>query len=326
VTPTHGTTLPDVTGAAGDEIAAAPSQILLVEDSLPEAFLISRALSIDAPAPYRVTHVRSAGEAAAHLRTEPTDCVLLDLTLPDATGTQTVMAIRSASPTVPVIVLTGLDDDEVAATSVQLGAQDYLLKGEVDSRRLWRSMRYAVIRSWGQQDLQHKAMHDELTGLSNRMVFRQRLAAAVGRLPGDAEGVAVLFIDLDGFKAVNDEYGHVVGDEVLRLQAERLRACLCPNDTAARYGGDEFVVLSDGVEDVASIEVVANRISRALSVPVDLGGPPLDVGASIGIAVATSPSTRPESMLWAADAAMYAAKADPDVPIVVADPSHWNRS
>jgi diguanylate cyclase (GGDEF)-like protein len=154
------------------------------------------------------------------------------------------------------------------------------------------------------EDALHQAMHDPLTGLPNRTLFCERLNEAQQRTSGTAESTAVLFLDIDRFKTVNDSLGHALGDELLVAAAGRLRACLRPTDTAARLGGDEFAVIADGDESVG--RRIADRILRAFEEPFALGDRRAHLGASIGITVVDSPGT---DVLRDADLAMYHAKA-----------------
>jgi diguanylate cyclase (GGDEF)-like protein len=152
----------------------------------------------------------------------------------------------------------------------------------------------------------HQAYHDSLTGLPNRELFVDRLAGALARSGRSGQPVGVLFLDLDGFKNVNDSQGHAAGDELLRTVAERLSGSLRSGDTAARFGGDEFAILLEALADELEAQVVADRILEAVREPLELGGEPLRVTASIGIATARDGDADP---LRDADLAMYTAKA-----------------
>ena len=157
-------------------------------------------------------------------------------------------------------------------------------------------------------DLAHRATHDDLTGLPNRALFADRLQHALARRPEtDLLDRAVLFLDLDGFKTVNDSLGHVAGDEVLRAVAGRLLACLRPADTVARLGGDEFAVVLEDVRGVPQVEEVADRILDAVARPIPVSGQEIRLTASLGIAIAR-PDVSAEDLLREADSAMYLAK------------------
>jgi len=246
-------------------------------------------------------------------------CVLLDMGLPDAQGVEGVARIRIVAPDVPVVVLTGNDDDAVGLDALQCGAQDYLVKGHVDGRTLARSIRYAIERMRGDQRIHFLAFHDSLTELANRALFADRLQVALTRArprsPVLEAGMdpratpAVLVIDLDYFKLINDSLGHASGDLVLRAVAQRLQAVVRPSDTVARLGGDEFAVLCDGIS-ADQVSRVAQRVVDVLSAPIAFDGIEAFVGASIGVAIAPVGSTDGDGLIRDADIAMYRAKGD----------------
>jgi diguanylate cyclase (GGDEF)-like protein/PAS domain S-box-containing protein len=160
-----------------------------------------------------------------------------------------------------------------------------------------------------EERLKYQAFHDPLTELPNRALFMNRLGHALDRVERSAKAAAVLFLDLDNFKLVNDSLGHEVGDSLLVSVAERLRGCLRAEDTAARFGGDEFTVLLEDVADATEAVRVADKITRALSAPFVLESREVFVTTSIGIVLGTSGRERPTDLLRNADVALYRAKA-----------------
>ncbi|MDQ1680559.1 MAG: hypothetical protein QOI42_1418 [Frankiaceae bacterium] len=167
--------------------------------------------------------------------------------------------------------------------------------------------------------LKKLAFHDPLTGLANRSLFAERVAAALVSERAPGHDCAVLFVDLDDFKTINDTLGHAAGDRLLCAVAERLIECVRPDDTAARLGGDEFAVLLDDVADTAEVERVATRITEALRSPVEFAGQEVTVGASVGIAPGASARSADE-LLGNADLAMYIAKSDGKSSYAVFEP------
>ncbi len=159
-----------------------------------------------------------------------------------------------------------------------------------------------------EEQLHHQAFHDALTRLPNRSLFLDRLHHALARAGRNQTMLAVLFLDLDNFKVINDSLGHEVGDQLLMSVAARLSAAMRDDDIAARLGGDEFILLLEGIRDVAEAEGVAQRIHDILKAPFTVGRREVFVTSSIGIALGTSPSDRPDELLRNADVAMYGAK------------------
>ena len=160
----------------------------------------------------------------------------------------------------------------------------------------------------GQDGLAHRVLHDPLTDLPNRALFFDRLALALARLRRQQTSIAVLFIDLDNFKVVNDSLGHGAGDKLLVELAQRLRHAIRPSDTIARFGGDEFVVLCEDIAQARDAVLVSQRIVDATAAPFRLHGRDMYVTASVGVALAIDCDATPETLLRDADAAMYRAK------------------
>jgi diguanylate cyclase (GGDEF)-like protein len=285
-------------------------RFLLVEDSSFDARLIQEQLRSAASSPYELVHVDRVELAREVLSSSSIDCVLLDLSLPDASGLQAVEALLASHPHVPVVVLSGVEESVMGPEAVHAGAQDFLRKGEADGRSLWRAIRYAMERKRAQLLLHHQAMHDPLTGLPNRGLFQDRLEVALARLQRRPGQVAVLFLDLDGFKWINDSLGHEAGDAVVVEVARRIQSLLRPYDTASRIGGDEFLVLAETADQGSEATAkLAERIRENLSAPFLVAGAEARMSASIGVAWTTDPSTSPASLIRDADTAMYRAKA-----------------
>ncbi len=154
----------------------------------------------------------------------------------------------------------------------------------------------------------YRAHHDVLTGLPNRILFADRLTQALAMALRENRRLALLFVDLDGFKEINDQFGHVTGDCVLEAVAARMLQSVRDSDTVSRFGGDEFVILLPDIRQTSDAQVAAEKVLIALTEPIDLDCGPVTIGASIGIAVFPANGTTAEALLRNADAAMYAAK------------------
>lgn len=158
--------------------------------------------------------------------------------------------------------------------------------------------------------LRHLSTHDQLTGLANRALLFELLTHALANSKRSLKKIAVLFIDLDGFKAINDQFGHAVGDEFLILTANRLRSCLRESDTIARVGGDEFIAILENLEKYSNIEKIADKLLKIVATPHPVFGDSCCVTASIGISMHPANGSDPEQLISLADTAMYHAKQD----------------
>jgi diguanylate cyclase (GGDEF)-like protein len=285
-----------------------PIDILLVEDNRGDVRLFRENLSESGGHQYELTCAYNLDEALRRLDDEQYDVIVLDLTLPDSRGINTLTSVRMHAPQVPVILHTTVNDEALAVTALQNGAQDYLIKGQADGSMLSRSIRYAIERHQAGERENRMAYFDALTGLPNRRLFNDRLNQALSRAQRYEEKVALLFIDLDGFKPVNDSLGHDMGDLLLQEVARRLEGCLRKSDTVARIGGDEFTCILPHIERVSHINVVAHKILNALNRPFDLKGQKIHISGSIGSSLFPDDSADCEELISNADAAMYHAK------------------
>jgi diguanylate cyclase (GGDEF)-like protein/PAS domain S-box-containing protein len=408
--------------------------LLVVEDDLLDAQLLRGMLGAQ-DLITEVTHVWNMREAEEYLTVNAVDLILLDLGLPDARGLGAVRRMHAVAPHTPLVVLTGLDDESLAALAMHEGAQDYLVKGEIDARGLVRALRYAVERKlleealhvereravtlnsladavaatdllgrisflnaagervtgWSQRQalgrpigdvlrivdaasrepianlmqysddalarssnwlllrqdgaeipieesvaailseagqvigavmvfrdvsagravatrISHAAEHDFLTGLPNRMLLNDRVTEAILLAARHTKKVGLLFLDLDGFKQINDSLGHPVGDRLLKSVATRLVQCVRASDTVSRQGGDEFVVLLSEMESAEDAAVIANKLLQAVSRVHSIDQQDLHVTTSIGASVYPDDGLDAETLIKNADTAMYQAK------------------
>ncbi|HSS30243.1 MAG TPA: GGDEF domain-containing response regulator [Nitrospiraceae bacterium] len=283
-------------------------KVLLIEDNDVDAQLTQDLLSEWSSEQFQVSRVKTLGEGLTYLSRERFDAVLLDLSLPDAFGLPTVRQIHDTSPTIPVVVLSGVSDQSLALQAVQQGAQDYLVKGQGHPELLARAVRYAIERKRTEERLTYLAQYDHLTGLVNRTLFRDRLVQAMARSKRMHQPIGLMLLDLDRFKAVNDTYGHDIGDELLKAVSERLKTCVREVDTVARMGGDEFTIILEGVSSDENILVVAKRITESIATIFELQGHHISVGVSIGITIYPHDDHPVDELLKHADTAMYRAK------------------
>jgi diguanylate cyclase (GGDEF)-like protein/PAS domain S-box-containing protein len=413
--------------------------LLLVEDNPGDARLLREMLNEPGAHKTEITQAESMREAEKELREHAFDIVLLDLGLPDAQGLEAVRRTRAIAPRVPLVVLTGLDDEAVATRALQKGAQDYLIKGQIETRGLLRALRYAMERKnmeealfvvkeraqvtlncigdavvctdisgnitflnlvaekmtgwpWeeaagrpmdevfriqdavthkttlnpmdaavglnktvhlpsncilvrrdgfetpiedsvapihdreGQPtgavivfrdvstaramaaEMTHSAQHDFLTGLPNRMLLNDRVNQAIALAARHSKKVGVLFLDLDGFKHINDSLGHPIGDKLLQSVAKRLVGCVRSSDTVSRQGGDEFVVLLSEMEEQEDAAISALKILEAMAQAHSIDGHDLHLTTSIGVSVHPDDGPDAETLVKNADTAMYQAK------------------
>jgi two-component system cell cycle response regulator len=217
--------------------------VLLVEDNPGDALLAQLALSEMSGADVFVETVARFADAMTSLRSHPADVVLLDLSLPDSHGIETVERMRANAPDVPIVVLTGHEDDQVAQSAMEAGAQDYIEKSRLDGYILSRAVRYARERHRLVTELRELAVVDELTGLRNRRGLVDLADHHVALANRSREPLALLYVDLDGTNAINDAHGRLEGDRALRTVAGLLRHTYRTSDIIARLGGDEFCVL-----------------------------------------------------------------------------------
>jgi diguanylate cyclase (GGDEF)-like protein/PAS domain S-box-containing protein len=414
-------------------------RILLVEDNAGDARLIREILHRPASCEYELTHHKSLANAVAYLGANSVDAILLDLGLPDASGLEAVRLARLAAPSVALVILTGLDDERLASQALQEGAQDYLIKGQIDSRGLMRAVRYAIERKamdellfvekelaqvtlnsigdavictdilgkitflnlvaekmtgWSGEEAEglgvatvfkivdatsraitpnpmelaliqdrilnvpsncllirrngteipiedsvapihdrrgnatgavivfrdisaakamalqmtHSAQHDFLTGLPNRMLLNDRVMQALILARRHSKKGAIIFLDLDGFKHINDSLGHPVGDKLLQSVAKRLVDCVRSSDTVSRQGGDEFVMLLSEIERPEDAAISAIRMLQAVAQVHSIDHHDLHVTASIGLSVCPDDGLDAETLIKNADTAMYQAK------------------
>ncbi|MDZ7805185.1 EAL domain-containing protein [Thiohalophilus sp.] len=287
-------------------------RLLLVEDNPDDAELILRALRKGG---YQVDYIRvdNAPDLTRQLREADWELVLSDYAMPHFNGLAALKLVKEHNPDIPFIVVSGTIGEELAVEAMRKGAQDYLMKdnltrllpaiqrelADADERRARRA---------AEQTLRHQAYHDLLTGLPNRWLLRDRIEQAFAYAHRESHSLAVMFLDLDRFKNLNDTMGHIAGDHLLRAVAERLKSAVTPWDTIARLGGDDFVLLLPDVGRPQQASDKADALLQLFQTPFVLSGQNVYVDASIGIAMYPENGRDADNLLKNAEAAMYYAK------------------
>ena len=295
-------------------MSRAPLKILHVEDDVLYADLM-QALLKEEPGlnKYEIVHVDSLKKALGELKEKGFGAVLLDLTLNDVSGLDNVRAISEANPDLPIIVLSGADNEDMAMQALEQGAQDYIVKGYANRKVVQLAINSSIKRKAVERDLYHRANYDDLTGLANRKHFMSYLQRDLNAAKRWQRNETLLFIDVDHFKQINDTFGHEAGNAVLKEVANRLTSTLRTTDLVARYGGDEFVVLLDHGADpncdpkFASASIVT-KLQNAFNNAVEWQGKRIEFTVSIGIAIYPDAGESVEAMIENADKAMYEAK------------------
>ncbi len=284
------------------------TKVLLIEDNDGDTRLLKDLLDTSSPGRYKLISTETLKAGITLLTNDDFDAVLTDLNLPDADGINIVTQIQNHNESIPIIVLNGQDSEELALQVVQSGAQDYLVKGQGDGHLISRAIDYAIERKRIQQKLSYLASYDNLTGLANRLLFRERLDRALIRADRFETLVALLVIDLDRFKKVNDSLGHDAGDRLLIQVAERLKTCTREGDTIARLGGDEFTIVLEDIRNIDDVNVVSEKILNLMKEHFDINGHDIFMTPSIGITIYPIDDTNAVHLFVNADSAMYEAK------------------
>ena len=283
-------------------------RVLLIEDNPGDARLVWEMLKEAGTARFELVHAKQLDEGLRRLSQEAFDILLLDLNLPDSQGLETLHRAYQRASEVPIVVLTVLDDVASAVQAVQKGAQNYLVKEQVASDQLVRSMYHAIERKQVEEQITSMALHDTLTGLPNRQLLHDRLELELARAYRNHQKLALMMLNLDHFKKVNDTFGHSVGNELLRAVGERLRGLVRKSDTVARVGSDEFMLILTDLAVVEGAARVAQRIQEAFRTPFVCEGHKLQITSSMGIAIYPYDGEDGDRLIKNADIAMYRAK------------------
>ena len=282
--------------------------ILLVEDNQDYAFVLMTRFSTTKNPVFLIEHAENLQAGIEHLAKAKFDAVLLDLTLPDSRGLDTFLRIHAHAPSVPIVVLTGIEDETMGLEAVRRGAQDFLAKRKADHEAVAKVLLYAIERNRTQGTLAALSLTDELTGLHNRRGFLALAEQQLKLAQRTKRGLALVFVDLDGFKQINDRFGHQQGDRALMDVAQILKATFRGSDVIARVGGDEFAVLAiEASQD--SGEILKARLCEKLKNHNEQTANGFKISFSYGV-VNFDPEhpCSLEDLMASADRAMYAKK------------------
>ncbi len=282
--------------------------ILLVEDMRSDAELLLHILRKVPPIKRpELTHCIRLSEGLEALKTKKYDAVLLDLSLPDSLGLQTIETLRAQNPTIPIVVLTGLDDQEIGLSAVRAGAQDYIVKSSfLDGDKVLNSVKFAIERQFQlleaktvKPNANHTADYDPLTGLPHFSLYQDRLNRALSEA-GDGRKVMVAHISLEDFKSVAKVFGEFTGDSLLKSVAARLQGRTRVEDTVCRAGNDEFLLLFPKISTDSGHFVIARRIIALFKEPFRIDDHKFILHANLGMSMSPEDGTTSDDLISSA--------------------------
>jgi diguanylate cyclase (GGDEF)-like protein len=288
-----------------------PLRALIVEDSQKDAELLVEELRRGG-FEINFDRVESAARMIAALNKQTWDIIFSDHTMPNFRGTDALARVRERDQDTPFIFVSGTMGEDAAVEAMRSGAQDYIIKGNLQRLvpAVERQLHEAAMRrdrKRADETVQYLAYHDVLTDLPNRTLFCDRLRQALLISHRESKPLALLLMDLNRFKEVNDTFGHQYGDLLLRQIGPRLRRCMRESDTVARIGGDEFAILLQNTDAEGAV-LTARKVLKGLEIPFALKDAIIEVGASIGIAFYPDHGEEGDVLFQRADMAMYATK------------------
>ncbi|MBN2535830.1 MAG: EAL domain-containing protein [Spirochaetales bacterium] len=295
-------------------------EILLIDDDEEDYLIIKEIISQIEYQDYTIQWVSSYEKALMEMKKGIYHVFLIDYNMGVKTGLDLIDELGEMNRNIPIIILTGLDDYKIDTMAMEKGASDFLCKGKLSPGQLERSIRYAIEKKKAEKQIFYLAYYDALTNLPNRIFFTEQLKYALAYAIRYKRTLAVMFLDLDNFKLVNDSLGHNVGDLLLKEVAQRLCSLIrkddiigrnslkIPIDTVARLGGDEFTISLTEINTYENASIVAERIIKVLNKPFFIEGHEIYTGVSIGISLYPTDSNDADTLLKYADNAMYYVK------------------
>jgi len=286
-----------------------PRRVLLIDDDRLQCQLTAASLAQFWLEKFQIDWVDNYDDGLAKLLQGGYSACLLDFQLGERDGLMLLREAQDAGCRVPIIFLTAEKDEKIDMQAMESGAIDYLIKGEINTRTLERTLRYALKLSDTLEAMRQLATHDELTGLLNRREFDRIITEEHERAKRFGRSYAIVMIDLDFFKSINDQYGHPTGDLVLQTAAKRIRQQLRSVDRCARIGGEEFAVVLTEVDHVTAAEVARRIVEVMSATPVILADGTLrSVTLSAGSASMPKNAGDTVTLVKVADKALYEAK------------------
>lgn len=255
-----------------------------------------------------IVWAKSVQEGLNSLESQSFDLVFLDYVLGDGSAADIMHMCNAFASPMPFVVVSAFEDQDFNMAALTMGADDYLIKGKFDSADLTRSINYSLYRKKKMAEVVNMAFHDRLTGLPNRNHFLHNTDKSIELSKRMGSMVAIYYVDLDNFKKINDQLGHEAGDKVLKVAAERLAKGIRKTDTAIRYGGDEFLVISPGIKKREEISKVGEKLVKMITGSVVYQDNELILTCSIGAANMPFDAESMTEAIRIADKAMYKAK------------------
>jgi diguanylate cyclase (GGDEF)-like protein len=286
------------------------TRILVIDDDRLQFRLVQQHFKNFQRGAYELEWSETYEDGLAKLLTGNYAACLLDYRLGERDGLQLIREAAAGGCRTPIVFLTAEASDNIDFQAMEAGALDYLVKGEISPRSLERSLRYALKLGDTLEALRRLATRDELTGLLNRREYDRVLAEEEDRAERFGNSLALVIIDLDRFKFINDMHGHSAGDAVLREAARRIAGVIRTVDRAARIGGEEFALILVQTDRISALEVARRAIAALALEPIRVGeGSSLAVTASAGVAELPTDAREAGQLFAAADRALYAAKS-----------------
>ncbi|WP_444997266.1 diguanylate cyclase [Aliikangiella sp. IMCC44359] len=286
-------------------------KILLIEDDSDDIYLIKNYLEKDKKTKYHFQTFSSLRESKKHLGCCEHDVVILDLGLEDSEGLDTLKKFITFKFNAPIIVLTGINNEEMGEKAIKIGAEDYLSKSMLNQALLTKTIKYSIERHALYLKIKTQAEQDPLTKLPNRKVFFEKLETLINQGKRNQLTIALIMIDLDGFKPINDTLGHQAGDELLQKFSARLKKTVRISDAIARFGGDEFCMLVTNYKNTEELLQIVNNKHEELNKPylIDNNGKneSIQIGVSMGVAE-WHKDISSKKLIAIADQALYKSK------------------